>query len=160
MKKINWYNFAFYGSALGVALLVFFLMYFPDKPTQSANTSNVIIDGFLDTTFTMTTRSSDAIVMSFDVKAKLTDRRDLFEVQNTIYRESLSHSTLWFYNATIDGTINDNVRLVNGTIVSMAFEQYFMDLVNRKDSLDTPPITTKVNKPMTAVAPRDGFDPN
>jgi len=133
-----------YKVAITILLLVVFgLLYIilfseSNKPILTP-TENTRAE-FNDTTFLMQTRSADAVIMQFEVTAKLTDDRDLFNVKNMIYEASIMNNVLYFYNATVDGTINDKVWLPNATINSMAFEQMFMDLVAKRDSLNGFPL--------------------
>lgn len=145
------YKIGFWVALVSLVLVGMVLVIDISKNDPLLTKPDTTIGEFVDTTFSMATRSSDAIVMSFDVEAKLVDKRDLFEIQNTIYETSLTHNTLWFYKHVTGGTINDEIWLKNASITGMAFEQIFMDMIAEKDSLETVPVTTtipvKVNKP-------------
>lgn len=142
-KTLLVYKIAVYTLLLVVIGLLWVHNNTPTEPllTPTEDTTS----GFVDTTFTMQTRSNDAIVMQFEINAKLIHERDIYQVKTAIYEQSLKHGVLWFYETTLSGQINDEIWLPNATIQSVAFEQMFMDMVAKSDSLNgSVPIETQL----------------
>lgn len=132
------YKIGFWIALMVVVLVTVGVVMIADEPTPKepllTKTEDTRTD-FLDTTFTMQTRSSDAIVMEFEIEASFVDKRDIYQIKNEVYEASLQNGALFFYNGTISGTINDDIWLTNATIIGMSFEQYFMDLIYYSDTI-------------------------